>query len=71
MTTDRLVIMSSDGRAFILSADKLPGGRGNGEAIRTFIDLPPEADIAQMFVHAPQPGGRVLHPNVGQPGYPH
>ena len=24
---------------------KLPGGRGNGEAIRTFIDLPPEADI--------------------------
>jgi hypothetical protein len=24
-----------------------------------------------VFVHAPQPGGRVLHPNVGQPGYPH
>lgn len=24
-----------------------------------------------IFVHAPQPGGRVLHPNVGQPGYPH
>ncbi|MFA1028298.1 hypothetical protein ALP10_04075 [Pseudomonas syringae pv. helianthi] len=23
-----------------------------------------------VFVHAPQPGGRVLHPNVGQPGYP-
>ncbi|KPX49124.1 T6SS phospholipase effector Tle1-like catalytic domain-containing protein [Pseudomonas ficuserectae] len=23
-----------------------------------------------VFVHAPQPGGRTLHPNVGQPGYP-
>ena len=34
-------------------AAKLPGGRGNGEAIRSFIDLPPEADIAAMFVHVP------------------
>ena len=32
---------------------KLPGGRGNGEAIRSFIDLPPEADIVTMFVHVP------------------
>ncbi|MEE4106183.1 T6SS phospholipase effector Tle1-like catalytic domain-containing protein [Pseudomonas viridiflava] len=23
-----------------------------------------------VFVHAPEPGGRVLHPNVGQHGYP-
>ncbi|WP_459202897.1 phospholipase effector Tle1 domain-containing protein [Pseudomonas fragariae (ex Marin et al. 2024)] len=23
-----------------------------------------------VFVHAPQPGGRILHPNIGQPGYP-
>lgn len=23
-----------------------------------------------VFVHAPEPGGRVRHPNVGQPGYP-
>ncbi|RRV05738.1 DUF2235 domain-containing protein [Pseudomonas sp. v388] len=23
-----------------------------------------------VFVHAPAPGGRVRHPNVGQPGYP-
>ncbi|MCX7280779.1 MAG: DNA topoisomerase IV subunit A, partial [Alphaproteobacteria bacterium] len=32
---------------------RLPGGRGNGEAIRTFIDLPPDADIVTMFVHVP------------------
>ncbi|WP_122206969.1 DUF2235 domain-containing protein [Pseudomonas viridiflava] len=23
-----------------------------------------------VFVHAPQVGGRILHPNIGQPGYP-
>ncbi|WP_109512414.1 T6SS phospholipase effector Tle1-like catalytic domain-containing protein [Pseudomonas ovata] len=24
-----------------------------------------------LFVHAPQPGGRTVHPNVALPGYPH
>ena len=52
-TTDRLMMLSSDGRFFTLDCSKLPGGRGNGEAIRTFIELPPEADIAAMFVHVP------------------
>src|ERR1700743_3324934 len=44
-TTDRLMLFSTDGRFFPLDCARLPGGRGNGEAIRTFIDLPPEADI--------------------------
>src|SRR5690349_18530114 len=52
-TTDRLMMLATDGRFFTLDCSKLPGGRGNGEAIRTFIDLPPEADIAAMFVHVP------------------
>jgi topoisomerase IV subunit A len=52
-TTDRLMMLATDGRFFTLDCSKLPGGRGNGEAIRGFIDLPPEADIAQMFVHVP------------------
>jgi topoisomerase-4 subunit A len=51
-TTDRLMMLSTDGRFFTLDCAKLPGGRGNGEAIRTFIDLPPEADLVEMFVHA-------------------
>jgi topoisomerase IV subunit A len=50
-STDRLMMLATDGRFFTLDCSKLPGGRGNGEAIRTFIDLPPEADIAAMFVH--------------------
>jgi topoisomerase-4 subunit A len=52
-STDQLMMLATDGRFFTLDCSKLPGGRGNGEAIRTFIDLPPEADIATMFVHVP------------------
>jgi topoisomerase-4 subunit A len=52
-TTDKLMMFSTDGRFFTLDCAKLPGGRGNGEAIRTFIDLPPEADLVDMFVHTP------------------
>ncbi|MGC9954560.1 MAG: DNA topoisomerase IV subunit A [Rhizomicrobium sp.] len=50
-TTDRLMMFSTDGRFFTLDCSKLPGGRGNGEAIRSFIDLPPDADLVEMFVH--------------------
>jgi topoisomerase-4 subunit A len=50
-TTDRLMLFATDGRFFTLDGAKLPGGRGNGEAIRSFLDLPPEADIVSMFVH--------------------
>jgi len=50
-TTDRLMMFATDGRFFTLDCAKLPGGRGQGEAIRSFIDLPPEADIVAMFVH--------------------
>ena len=51
--TDKIMMLATDGRFFTLDGIKLPGGRGNGEAIRTFIDLPPEADIAALFVHVP------------------
>jgi topoisomerase-4 subunit A len=50
-TTDKLIMFSTDGRFFTLDCAKLPGGRGNGEAIRSFIDLPPESDIVAMFAH--------------------
>jgi topoisomerase-4 subunit A len=50
-TTDKLMLFSTDGRFFTLDCSKLPGGRGNGEAIRSFVDLPPESDIVAMFPH--------------------
>ncbi|HEX4301634.1 MAG TPA: DNA topoisomerase IV subunit A [Rhizomicrobium sp.] len=52
-TTDKLMLFSTDGRFFTLECSKLPGGRGNGEAIRTYVDLPPDADIVTMFAHVP------------------
>jgi topoisomerase-4 subunit A len=57
-TTDKLMMFSTDGRFYTLDCSKLPGGRGNGEAIRTFIDLAPEADLVTMFVH--QPGRKLF-----------
>ena len=52
-TTDQIMLFATDGRFYTLDGSKLPGGRRNGEAIRSFIDLPPEADIVDMFVHVP------------------
>ncbi len=57
-TTDKLMLFATDGRFFTLDCAKLPGGRGNGEAIRSFIDLPPDADLVAMFVH--RAGRRLL-----------
>ncbi|MEF2070938.1 DNA topoisomerase IV subunit A [Consotaella aegiceratis] len=54
MTTDKLVFLSTGGRAFTLGADKLPGGRGQGEPIRLAFDLEDEHDIAAGFVADPE-----------------
>lgn len=48
-TTDKIILMASDGRAFTLPCDKLPGGRGHGEPIRLSIDLEDNVDIVSMF----------------------
>ncbi|WP_084399964.1 DNA topoisomerase IV subunit A [Henriciella aquimarina] len=48
-TTDKIVLMASDGRAFTLTCDKLPGGRGHGEPIRLSIDLEDNVGIVAMF----------------------
>lgn len=48
-TTDKVILMSSDGRSFTLGCDKLPGGRGHGEPIRLSIDLEDNVDIVAMF----------------------
>jgi topoisomerase IV subunit A len=57
-TTDRLVIFGSNGRFYTLGADKLPGGRGQGEPLRLMIDLPNEAEIVSLCPY--RPGMRLL-----------
>ena len=48
-TTDKLLLVGDDGRAFTLAADKLPGGRGFGEPVRLLADLPAETGIAALM----------------------
>jgi topoisomerase IV subunit A len=52
-TTDRLALFASNGRAYTLAGDKLPGARGFGEPVRLFIDLDAEVDIIQLVVVRP------------------
>jgi topoisomerase-4 subunit A len=66
-TTDPIVLLATDGRFYTLDASRLPGGRGQGEAIRAFIDMPPEADIVTMFVHVP--GRRLLLASTSGHGF--
>lgn len=51
-TTDRLLVFGSNGRFYTLSAANLPGGRGMGEPLRLMVDLPNEAEIIDLFIHA-------------------
>ena len=57
-TTDKLVLVTDDGRAFTLSADKLPGARGFGEPVRTMLDIDAGASPIALLVR--RDGGRVL-----------
>jgi topoisomerase-4 subunit A len=57
-STDKLLLVSSDGRGYLLPVDKLPGGRGQGEPLRLQIDLAPGAEPVMLDVH--RPAGRVL-----------
>jgi topoisomerase-4 subunit A len=52
-TTDRVALFGDNGRAYTLSGDKLPGGRGFGEPVRLQIDLEPEAEIVNLLVIRP------------------
>ena len=53
MTTDKLVLFASTGRAYALDVSKLPGGRGNGDPVRLMLDIEPAEEIVEMFVHDP------------------
>lgn len=52
-TTDKILVFCTNGRFYTLGADKLPGGRGNGEPLRLMIDLPNDHDIVALTIHQP------------------
>jgi topoisomerase-4 subunit A len=38
-STDRILVFASNGRFYTLSADKLPGARGDGEPLKMMLDM--------------------------------
>lgn len=50
-TTDRLLLLASDGRVFTLRGDQVPGGRGAGEPIRLLLDIGEGDFINACFPH--------------------
>ena len=57
-TTDKLLLLASNGKVFTLAADQLPGGRGHGEPVRLMVDLEENRDFVEIFVH--EPGRKLL-----------
>lgn len=50
-TTDKLILFASNGRAYTVAVDKLPGGRGFGDPLRLMVELPQDADILSLHIH--------------------
>jgi topoisomerase-4 subunit A len=57
-TTDKLLLLGTNGRFYTLTGDKLPRGRGFGEPVRLMVDLGNSDDVAALLVH--RPGARLL-----------
>ena len=52
-TTDKLLLLATNGRFYTLAIDKLPGGRGHGEPFRLMIDLGNEHDAVALLPFRP------------------
>jgi topoisomerase IV subunit A len=52
-TTDKLLLLASDGRFFTLACDKLPSARGHGEPLRLMLDLDDRVALVDVFAHKP------------------
>ncbi|MBB4190314.1 topoisomerase-4 subunit A [Rhizobium aethiopicum] len=50
-TTDKILIVTTGGKAFTLGGDKLPGGRGHGEPLRIMVDMDNDQAVLTAFVH--------------------
>jgi topoisomerase IV subunit A len=57
-TTDKLLLLASNGKVFTLMGDQLPGGRGHGEPVRLMVELEENHDFVEIFVH--EPGRKLL-----------
>jgi len=51
-TTDRIVLFATSGKAYMLKADAIPRGRGDGQPVRLMVEMTNEDAVVAMFVHA-------------------
>jgi topoisomerase-4 subunit A len=66
-TADKLLMLSSDGRSYLMPVDRLPGGRGQGEPLRLQVELARTAEPVLLEVH--RPGARLLLASSGGRGF--
>ena len=52
-TTDKLLLLSTAGKVYTIGADRLPGGRGQGEPLRLMVDIEEGQDFVDFFVYTP------------------
>ena len=57
-TTDKIIAFATNGKAYTIGAEKLPGGRGNGEPIRLMLHMDSGEEILALFVF--REGARVI-----------
>ncbi|MBY7649247.1 MAG: DNA topoisomerase IV subunit A [Candidatus Liberibacter europaeus] len=50
-TTDKILLLSTDGKAYTIASANLSGGRGHGEAIQLLIDINHNQKILTAFVY--------------------
>jgi topoisomerase-4 subunit A len=67
LTTDRVCLFGTNGRAYTLKAGDLPRGRGDGQPVRLLADLANEDEVARIFI--PAEGGRYLVASSGGRGF--
>jgi topoisomerase-4 subunit A len=48
-TTDKLLLASSNGRFYTLAGDRLPGGRGFGEPVKSMVDIEGEGNVVALL----------------------
>jgi topoisomerase-4 subunit A len=67
MTTDRIVLFATNGKAYTLKADAIPRGRGDGQPVRLMVELTNEDAVVAMFVH--QDGAKWLLASTDGKGF--
>ncbi len=52
-TAEKVILFAGNGKAYTLSPEKLPGGRGTGEPVRLMIELPDDAEPIALYAYKP------------------